>query len=91
MVLAGIGLVFLLIQLYRPEKNLGEINTTADLMQVTQVSDTLARVLLNSCYDCHSNETRWPWYSKVAPISWRVSISAMQARGTMVPTTSRRG
>lgn len=27
-------------------------------------------ILRRACYDCHSNETRWPWYSRVAPISW---------------------
>jgi len=27
-------------------------------------------VLKRACYDCHSNETRWPWYSNVAPVSW---------------------
>ena len=32
--------------------------------------DLVMEVLRNSCYDCHSNETRWPWYSKVAPVSW---------------------
>ncbi len=30
-------------------------------------------VLRQSCYDCHSNETRWPWYSYVAPVSWIVA------------------
>ena len=30
-------------------------------------------VLKRSCYDCHSNETEWPWYSRVAPASWLVS------------------
>lgn len=29
--------------------------------------------LRDACYDCHSNETRWPWYSRVAPISWLTS------------------
>jgi hypothetical protein len=27
-------------------------------------------VLRRACYDCHSNETRWPWYGHVAPVSW---------------------
>jgi hypothetical protein len=27
-------------------------------------------VLRHACYDCHSNETRWPWYSAIAPVSW---------------------
>ena len=30
-------------------------------------------ILKRSCYDCHSNETHWPWYSKIAPVSWWVS------------------
>ena len=30
-------------------------------------------ILQRSCYDCHSNETEWPWYSHVAPISWMVA------------------
>lgn len=30
-------------------------------------TERLARV---ACYDCHSNETRWPWYTRVAPVSW---------------------
>jgi len=31
------------------------------------------KILERSCYDCHSNETDWPWYSYVAPVSWLVS------------------
>lgn len=31
-----------------------------------------AAVLRRACYDCHSNETVWPWYSHVAPVSWLV-------------------
>ena len=30
----------------------------------------VASILRRACYDCHSNETRWPWYSRVAPVSW---------------------
>ena len=30
------------------------------------------RIAVTACYDCHSNETRWPWYSHVAPMSWLV-------------------
>ena len=40
-------------------------------------------VLQNSCYDCHSNETRWPWYSRVAPVSWRISEHVQRGRGAL--------
>ena len=38
------------------------------------------RVLKASCYDCHSHETRWPWYSRVAPISWLVAHDVEEGR-----------
>jgi hypothetical protein len=37
-------------------------------------------MLRRACYDCHSNETRWPWYSHVAPVSWLVAHDVHEAR-----------
>jgi len=37
-------------------------------------------VLKKSCYDCHSNQTVWPWYSQVAPMSWLVASDVHEAR-----------
>jgi hypothetical protein len=37
-------------------------------------------ILKRACYDCHSNETRWPWYSHVAPVSWLVAHDVHEAR-----------
>lgn len=34
-----------------------------------------------ACFDCHSNETRWPWYSNVAPMSWLLARDVEEARG----------
>ena len=38
------------------------------------------RIIENSCYDCHSNNTVWPWYSYVAPVSWFVVDHVHEAR-----------
>jgi hypothetical protein len=40
-------------------------------------------VLETSCYDCHSNLTRWPWYSRVAPVSWLVADDVSEGRGEL--------
>lgn len=40
-------------------------------------TQTLAQ---RACYDCHSNETTWPLYSRVAPISWLVTLDAIRGR-----------
>jgi len=49
---------------------------TADLDAPREVK----AVLKASCYDCHSHETRWPWYSRVAPVSWLVASDVHEAR-----------
>lgn len=38
------------------------------------------RLAVAACYDCHSNETQWPWYSNVAPMSWLVQRDVDQGR-----------
>src|SRR6185503_4810716 len=37
-------------------------------------------VLERACYDCHSNRTVWPWYSRVAPVSWLVASDVHNGR-----------
>lgn len=37
-------------------------------------------ILKRSCYDCHSNEVNWPWYSYVAPVSWLVAYDVKEGR-----------
>ena len=44
------------------------------------VDSEIRQILRRSCYDCHSNETRWPWYSQVAPVSWLVADDVKHAR-----------
>jgi hypothetical protein len=33
-----------------------------------------------ACFDCHSNDTRWPWYASIAPLSWRIQTHVMEGR-----------
>jgi hypothetical protein len=37
-------------------------------------------IVQRSCYDCHSHETRWPWYARVAPVSWLLAYQVAEAR-----------
>ncbi len=41
-------------------------------------TEELAR---RACYDCHSNDTKWPWYSTIAPLSWRIQKHVEEGRG----------
>lgn len=43
----------------------------------------VAAVLRRACYDCHSNETVWPWYSHVAPVSWLLARDVREGRAEL--------
>jgi hypothetical protein len=45
-----------------------------------EVPEDVSRILERACYDCHSNSTRWPWYSRVAPVSWWLADHVTEAR-----------
>ncbi len=51
-----------------------------DLIATTDVPADIAQKLKTSCYDCHSNETNYPWYSYVAPVSFLVSRDTREGR-----------
>lgn len=69
---AGIGLVagLVVIQFFQPEKNMSPVDPSEDLLMVASPPGHVAELIKSSCYDCHSNQTVYPWYSKVAPVSW---------------------
>jgi hypothetical protein len=46
-------------------------------------SPEVKSVLKRACYDCHSNETIWPWYSRIAPISWMVARDVNEGRAEL--------
>lgn len=81
----GTALLVILVvfQFFRPEKNLGETNTPGDFVQSANMPDTLARIFLNSCYDCHSNHTNYPWYSQIAPASWYLHKHVVEGKEAM--------
>ena len=48
-----------------------------------EAPEKVMAILRRSCYDCHSNETVWPWYAYVAPMSWLVSDDVQEGRAQM--------
>ncbi|WP_140487156.1 heme-binding domain-containing protein [Flavobacterium sp. GSA192] len=64
-----IGLIiFLLIQLYQPARNIGfEQDITSNFTKMYNAPKNVEVILKTSCYDCHSNNTNYPWYSNIQP------------------------
>ncbi len=66
--LIALVLILIAIQLIRVEKTNPVIDENIKLTAPKEVMNILKR----SCYDCHSNETKWPWYADFAPLSWSI-------------------
>lgn len=60
------------IQIVRPARTNPLTDPAGTLTASAHVPAGVQDVLVRGCADCHSNDTRWPWYSNVAPISWFV-------------------
>jgi len=69
---AAMLFVVLAIQLVRPARTNPPTDPSAVLSARVEVPAGVKALLDRSCRDCHSNDTRWPWYSNVAPVSWWV-------------------
>jgi hypothetical protein len=53
-----------------PPKNITAGNSVNDIHQKYTVPADVERILKSSCYDCHSNNTEYPWYAKIQPVAW---------------------
>lgn len=51
-----------------------------DLISLINPPEDVTMILQNSCYDCHSNVSKYPWYSYVAPVSWLVAKDVQEGR-----------
>jgi hypothetical protein len=78
-VIVGLG-GFLLVQLVP----FGRDHTNPPVVQEPKWdSPTTAELAKRACFDCHSNETVWPWYSNIAPISWLVAHDTYEGRDNL--------
>ena len=69
--IAYIGLVVLgIIQFFPTDKNESNLILDTDFMKVNKVPLEVEKQIKVSCYDCHSNNTVYPWYSNLQPAAW---------------------
>jgi hypothetical protein len=77
---AGAGLA---LQLTNPPLQNPPVVPVHDLLASHPAPPAIAAALKNSCYDCHSFETKWPWYSHIAPVSWLVARDVEAGRASL--------
>jgi hypothetical protein len=62
--------ILLMIQSIQIDKTIEPVNPTTDFISVTAANTEVAGLLKTACYDCHSNQPTYPWYTNMAPVSW---------------------
>ena len=76
----GLVAVLLFIQLFQIDKTNPEPDPAADFLNLEQAPAEVALIMKNACYDCHSFETRYPWYTSVQPVAWWVKGHITEGR-----------
>ncbi len=79
-ILVIIGIVaFVVIQFFQPEKNISD-DVKNHIFTQEQLPENVKLTLQNACMDCHSNNTKYPFYDRIAPVSWMVNKHIVEGK-----------
>jgi hypothetical protein len=65
-----LAITLLFIQSFRIDKSTKPIDASKDLISLASPGNEVTQLLKTACYDCHSNQPTFPWYTNIAPVSW---------------------
>ena len=74
-------IVFVIAQFFGPERNEGDLASREFFINETNPPDNVHIVLKESCFDCHSNRTRYPWYNRITPVNYWMADHIKHAKG----------
>ena len=72
-ILLSLLIVFVIAQFFGPKKNEGDITKIEAFIAETNPPQNVKKIMKESCYDCHSDVTRYPWYFNVTPVNYWIA------------------
>ncbi|MCG9881595.1 MAG: heme-binding domain-containing protein [Bacteroidia bacterium] len=66
----SLAAILIILQFVQPARNLGSATGENDIAHTVTVPDNVQQILTNSCFDCHSNATNYPWYASIQPLGF---------------------
>ncbi len=78
-IIAPLVILMVTIQFFRPDKNEGDMKL-APFLADTNAPTEVGEIIKNACADCHSNRTKYPWYSNIAPISFKMAAHVIEGK-----------
>ncbi len=76
-------MVFIVIQFITPFRNKDGRVLETNISKMFNISDSVQAVLTKACYDCHSNNTNYPWYSSIQPMGWLLANHIKQGKAVL--------
>jgi hypothetical protein len=76
----AVAAIFVSLQFVRPPLANPPIDQTRTIESHARLTPEVAGIFARACRDCHSNQTEWPWYARVAPVSWYVEDHVRHGR-----------
>lgn len=69
-ILLTILILLVIAQFFRPEKNDGNLESVNAFLEETNPPENVKAILQESCFDCHTNSSRYPWYNAITPVNY---------------------
>jgi hypothetical protein len=69
----GLLVALVIIQFFKPARNISAEKSPNDITNKYAVPASVQEILKTSCYDCHSNNTVYPWYANIQPVAWWIA------------------
>ena len=66
--------IIVIAQFFGPEKNQGDLSSINPFLEETNPPENVKAILKESCYDCHTDHTRYPWYNNITPVNYWLAI-----------------
>ena len=80
---AVLAVAVLAAQAFQPDRSNPAVDPAVTWQAVAMPSPEVAAIVYRSCRDCHTNETVWPWYSRLSPMSWLVANDVREGRAKL--------
>ncbi|WP_460219557.1 heme-binding domain-containing protein [Psychroserpens sp. MEBiC05023] len=80
-ILVALLIVFIIMQFFRPDKNQGDMASIDAFIADTQPPADVHDILKNTCFDCHSDVTRYPWYNSITPVNYWLADHIEHGKG----------
>lgn len=82
-ILGSLFALFIIIQFFQPKKNNKIQNPKNDIIFTVQIPELVKKKMVNACYDCHSEKTNYPFYNRIAPVSWLLAHDIKEGKAHM--------